>query len=297
MLQDVLAGIGGALGGAAQGMKFSYDAKVEQQKLDAQRQLQEHTLAIREMIANMQDARYDRVSANTAAQQAGEADRAAKKNESDTARANKTNELLSYQWQHPSANATLGSETTRRGQDMTSTTAQRGQDMSSSTARRGQDLTAGTAQRGQDIGAATSIYGGNLRFQLGEDANNDTNVRAANALAAKPADLFADPNAPKPSPIPIAPRSNVAPPAPALPGRTGGGSVQAAPPIVTGGSQAPGAPPPVPVDSLAHLDQMAAELAQEMRDVTDPAQLKNLAAVARNMKAHRAELVAAGVTK
>ena len=62
-----------------------------------------------------------------------------------------------------SPDASLSSETARRGQDISASTATRGQDISANTAIRGQDIGASTAaagrataERGQDIGAETA---------------------------------------------------------------------------------------------------------------------------------------------
>lgn len=81
-----------------------------------------------------------------------------------------------------SPDALLGSETTRRGQDMTQSTALSGQAVT----MRGQDLTQGTAVRGQDLQAATTQRGQDLTAQTAA-ALASPEVKGAQTIATEQA--------------------------------------------------------------------------------------------------------------
>lgn len=127
--------------------------EIEAGKLEMQRL----RLELQEMIAELNESgrmsRHATPSGNTQATQAGA-----------MSRAELTEKGRNERWMAPSGNATLGSETTRRGQDITSVTQRRGQDVSSRTTMRGQDLTFetnanrdSTTRRGQEFGLATNL--------------------------------------------------------------------------------------------------------------------------------------------
>jgi hypothetical protein len=71
--------------------------------------------------------------------------------------------------------AALGSETSRRGQDIGAQTAVRGQDITA----RGQDIGAQTAVRGQDMTAQTAVRGQDLTAQTATRGQDMTDARAA----------------------------------------------------------------------------------------------------------------------
>lgn len=130
---DVLAAVGGGLHGI----------DVVQER-DAADKLEHEKMAQAERIANMHD----------------EVRQMLEKLKQDE---------LDKRYDRPSANAQLGADTQRRGQDVTfdlgtrrDATTRRGQDVSSTTTQRGQDMSAATARRGQDVSSSTSRRGQDL---------------------------------------------------------------------------------------------------------------------------------------
>jgi hypothetical protein len=170
MIDAIMSGIGGALKGGVDAFTWQQEYGQKERALDSRNQIEQLKLDVRTMLAELAESgkneRWATPSGNVQAQQTGANDRAAGVQEGQDRRLDVVEQGRNQRWFEPSGNAVLGSETARRGQDMTSSTARRGQDFTAGTARRGQDLTFKTGemrdfttQRGQDMSAATAAAG------------------------------------------------------------------------------------------------------------------------------------------
>jgi hypothetical protein len=162
-LDALLAGAGGAMQGGLDMYSWQKARQLDEQKLKQQEELASARLRVQELIAYINAGSRE----NVAGINSGSRERIASNNVfgQNQRWSQPSGNVLAQigqrvaeetgrneRYDRPSGNATLGAETSRRGQDLTSTTT-----------RRGQDLTAGTARRGQD-----------LNFTLGTDRNTLT---------------------------------------------------------------------------------------------------------------------------
>lgn len=191
-------------------------------------------------------------------------------------------------WGTASGNATLGSETTRRGQDISSTTARRGQDLTAGTSQRGQDLnfSLGTdrnllTQRDQDIDFAL----GNERNATNAGKRSIFDVTFGDAAAGAPA---AAPAA-QPAAAPVA-RPSPKLPAPVVKPGAPPPVAARAPIPVTPRAAAPATGTPAPNPAIVALTTQATQLLAALGAEKDPARA---AAIRKQLADIRAQIVAA----
>jgi len=173
-LEDVFAGLGAGLSGAADQYVAGQTRQLKEKEIDNRREVSLLQQEIRLMLESMKEGgrneRYDKASGNVVAQQAGQTAR----NDTDNAT------TLDV--------AGIRDETTRRGQDITQTlgiarddTTRRGQDFGFTLGGRRDD----TTRRGQDIGATTTRRGQDFAFSLGTTAETGRNTRATDVNALR----------------------------------------------------------------------------------------------------------------
>lgn len=165
---EVLSAIGGGLKGGLDAYSWQSEQDLSRKKLQQQDEISRLTNEIRLMIAQANGASRENVAGvgaksreNVANINAGSRENVAnitsKSREgiaahqtdylydklfTDDSRQREEEQGRNDRWGTASGNARLGSQTTRRGQDITAGTAQRGQDITAETARRGQDTSA-----------------------------------------------------------------------------------------------------------------------------------------------------------
>lgn len=201
-------------------------------------------------------------------------------------------------WMTPSGNARLGSETTRRGQDI-----------GASTATRGQDVTAATATRGQDVRSKDSRYRADKQNALFQGLYGPTPVvPGPQPVAPTPAGggsgapqepdnpsaavSSGSPPPPVRSPLPIAPR------AAAAPKPVGGMSQSLTTPTAPTRSPLPIAPraaaPSPAATPMTALTAKATTTLAAYNVERDPAKKRALAAQLAELKRQRDALLAGG---
>jgi hypothetical protein len=197
---DLLAALGGAMEGAAKGYSWQKEFKEDARQFDEtnstnktkiaeQNEIARLKLEVQQMIAELNEGgrntRHETPSGSVELQETGRNTR----------------------WATPSGNAILGSETTRRGQDMGSETTRRGQDLTFQTndtrikstrenvldtlrnsLTRAQ-MGAAVQERGQDISAESSRYGttsANFRAALPKAPLFSFSTEAGGGVTAAP---------------------------------------------------------------------------------------------------------------
>ncbi len=238
------------------------------------------------------DQRHDTASGNAIANNAGALARQQGRIDFGYDKTFLTEQGKDNRWAAPSGNATLGADTSVRGQDVRASTARRGQDIGASTAIRGQDIGAGTASRGQDV----TQRGQNASFALGTARNAINQKKAAmfdNMFATPGAPLpAADPGAAPTPPDAVPPAAVPSAPVgllPALPRPTvprPGGQIPVTP--RAGATHAPAA------DPMTALQAKAEQLMTAFKMERDPVKKTALAAQLATLKQQRDALVAAG---
>ncbi len=297
--QAWLAGVGGALEGAAKGYSWQKEYDQKERGLDIREQIAQLREEIRQKIAEMteggRNARHETPSGDTLVRTQTQRDiadtteagrnarwsvpsgntlftEAGRDRRWNTPSANtELTELgRNTRWATPSGNARLGSETTRRGQDIGASTARRGQDLTFSLGTSGQQVT----QRGQDVTSQDRRYATDRRNAAFAGLFGPMPVTPVKPEPEEPEDI--------PQVAPVSPMG--AGPAPI--GR---------PPITT---RAPGRtalpPPPPSADPMAQLATKVQDATQRYTRETDPArkaaianELRQLQAQAKALKATR----------
>jgi hypothetical protein len=240
----VWAGIGGAAEGLAKGYSWQKEHEQKDRAISSREEIARLREEIRQMIADATNRtrvevagigassrenvagigatsrenvatinqtganyRHDAVSGDTTAREAG-ADRRLTRNidfgydlEAGRNRRHTT----------PSGNAVLGSETTRRGQDIGAATSRRGQDLTFQLGTRGQDVTASTAARGQDVRSRDSRYSADKRNAMFQGIFGPTPITPTSSPQPQEPPPPADAAAPAPTPAPTG-RTPVTPP-------------------------------------------------------------------------------------
>lgn len=225
-LEDILAGIGAGFKGGLDAYSWQKEMQQKDRALDQKAEYEANLLELRQMLAQLAEGgrnyRHDTPSGDTVVREQGANDRSAATLNANAIRDRMLEDGRNQRWFTPSGNAILGSETTRRGQDIGATTARRGQDVTAATARRGQDLTFdtnanrdATTRRGQDIGLGTSMMNEQGRNQRAKDRPASVNFftpgnvtvtppAGGGRLPFGPAAAPATPNAQPASPGPAA---------------------------------------------------------------------------------------------
>jgi hypothetical protein len=309
--------VSGAIAGGLSGL---YGDFREQRRLQQQEELANLRGQISQMIAQLNAGSRERVAANhdetavtntntradaskavagtnatsrenVAATNAGSRERVASaNNDASLDRLNRQIKFGEYKWKNPSANATLSSETTRRGQDVSATTTRRGQDIGSETARRGQDL---SFNLGSERNALTE-RDQDIDFGLGTERNANTRGRRSIFDVT-----FGAPNQPAAAPAPASPVMAPPPaaaPAPKLPPsvvrqRPAGGAPAARGTVpVTPRATPATAPAAAPKADTKALSARAEALLREIDTAKDPARQ---AAIRKELADIRKQILAA----
>lgn len=294
--EDILAGISGALRGGVDQYTWQKEHKQKERAITSREDMARLKEEIRLMIEQTKEGgrneRWETPSGNVVTQEAGRTERHATpsgniiaNNEGAMNRLKKSIDFgydktfmeeagRNSRWTTPSGNARLGSETTRRGQDVSASTTRRGQDIGASTARRGQDFTFELGKTRD----ATDRRGQDFSFQLGGERNAIAKKKGTSIL-----DAFNEPGAPSgiegadvhlPADVPSAPVSPLTTlPRPNTPK-----------PAAPGGG-----------DPLAALDVKASEALAAYRAEKDPARKLVLKGTLADLKRQRDALVSGGV--
>lgn len=178
MMDDILAGVGGALEGGLKGFTWSKEFQQKDREINNRKEVALLQQEIRQMLASMSDTRARDIAGanNTSRETVAGVNNASR--ETIAGANNASRETI----------ATGRNATTERGQDIT----QQLGILRNDTTRRGQDFgfTLGTdrnetTRRGQDIGATTTRHGQDITEQLGISAEGGRATRATDANALR----------------------------------------------------------------------------------------------------------------
>lgn len=173
MLEDILAGVGGALKGGLEGFTWGKEFQQKERAISSREEIARLRDEIRLMIAQANEggrmARHETPSGNVVTQVEGANTRTAATNASREGIAEGRNAVTTRGQDITEQLGMRRDETTRRGQDFGFTLG----GMRDETTRRGQDISSTTTRRGQDISE---------RLGTSAETGRNTRATAANTL-------------------------------------------------------------------------------------------------------------------